>query len=211
MEQYYNYHPVTFESLGSNDMEYSPLDGELAPPADSTVHPSPALAENEAAVFDKPNDKWNVVPDYREEIYYLITDGSEVIFNLGESPDSTMQTTIPTAILLERTKETKRKEIRVEFYNDCLNSVVVDTISYHGGIDSAYRLDGALRLTEKASLTEVSFTDVNNVAHVLTIAQANVIILAVGQDYQTKFMNKQQKMVDIESAADEVAVNLIQY
>ncbi len=108
-------------------------------------------------------------------------------------------------------KEQREIEVRKAFNADANKPVVVNNITYHGGIDSAYRLDGALRLIEKAGLTEVSFTDIENVAHALTVAQANTVILSVGQDYQVKFMNKQQKMVDIKNAADEAAVNSITY
>lgn len=211
MEQFHNYHPETFEYISSKPMKYSPLDNEPAPPAFSTVKPLPTLAANEAAVFDKQNEQWNVVPDYRGITYYKIVDGAEVFFNLGEAPDSSVQPTLPAAIQLEQIKEAKRNEIRTAFYVDTLAPVIVNGISYNPGIESAYRLDAALRLNEKAGLTKVSFTDVDNIAHVHTIAQANTVILAVGQDYQVKFMKKQQKMVDIENAADEAAVNLISY
>ena len=211
MEQFHNYHPETFEYLSSKPMKYSPMDKDPAPPANSTVKPLPILAANEAAVFDKPNDKWTVVPDYRGTTYYKKIDGVEVTFNLGETPDSTVQKTLPTAIKLEHIKVAKRNEIRAAFFTDTTTPVVVDTVSYHSGIESAYRLDAALRLNEKAGLTEVSFTGIDNEAHVLTVAQANAVILAVGQDYQIKFMKKQLKMVAIKNAADEKAINLITY
>lgn len=211
MKQFHNYHPDTFEYLGSKPMKYSPLDKAPAPPAHSTVQTLPILAANEAAVFDVSNNKWNVIPDFRGIKYYKKSDGTEVMFKLGTAPDSSVQTTLPVAIKLEKTKELKRNEIRNAFFTDTLAPVVVNTVSYHPGIESAYRLDAALRLNEKAGLTDVSFTDINNVAHVLTIAQANAVIIAVGQDYQIKFMKKQQKMVDIKNATDEAAVNLITY
>lgn len=106
MDQFHNYHPETFEYLNSKDMEYSPLDGEPAPPADSTVHPLPTLTANEAAKFDKPNDKWLVVPDFRGTTYFL-ADGTEVNLELGEARTAEMLDAVPVDIILKRAKELK--------------------------------------------------------------------------------------------------------
>lgn len=211
MEQFHNYHPVSFEFLGSKPMLYSPEDQEPAPPAFSTVKPLPLLNVNEQAVFDTAIDDWKIVPDYRGITYYKKTDGAEVTYKLGEQPDATVQTTIPAAVLFKRAQEVKRNEIREAFNTDSFKPVTVGTLTFNGGFDSAQKLDGALRLSERAGLTSVNFTDIKNDTYTFALPDALNIVLAVGSDYQTKFMNKQQKMVAIDNATDQAALDLIVY
>lgn len=215
MELFY-FDDVTFEHLTTVEPVFAqpdPLDAGkyLYNPNRATLKAVPTVTTNEVAVFNIALNDWEIKPDYREAIYYLKTDGSPVTFAIGDIPDATMQTTVPVAIQLERDKEIKRNEIRGAFGVDCIKPILVDGINYHGGLDSAYRLDGAYRLKEKESLTEVTFTDINNVKHVLTMAAANTVIITVGKDYETKFMKKQQLMLDIDNAVDKAALELIVY
>ena len=102
--------------------------------------------------------------------------------------------------LLVQAKEAKRNEIRNVFNIESEAPVIVGTVSYHGGFDSASKLDGAKRMVETAGGTEVTFFDVDNLPHVLTLAEATTVILTIGADYQTKFATKQAKMVQVENA-----------
>lgn len=80
---------------------------------------------------------------------------------------------------------------------------------WHPGIESAQRLDGAMRLNEKAGQTTVKFFDVDNIGHILTFSEADTVILAVGVDYQTKFGIKKGFMVDIDSATTQAELDAI--
>lgn len=104
------------------------------------------------------------------------------------------------AELLANAKEAKRNKIRQAFNTESEAPVLVGTVSYHGGFDSATKLDGAKRMVEIAGGTEVTFFDVDNLPHVLTLAEATTVILTIGADYQTKFATKQAKMVQVENA-----------
>lgn len=91
----------------------------------------------------------------------------------------------------------------------CLLPVSAGGHDWNGGFDSALKLDAAKRLTESAGRTTVVFFDIDNVGHVLTIAEALAVVQAVGADFQTKLARKQARLVSIEQAADEAAVQAI--
>lgn len=112
---------------------------------------------------------------------------------------------------LTEAKEAKRNEIRSEFVKNSEAPVVVDTISYHGGFESASKLDAAKRMVEASGGTEVPFYDIFNLPHELTIAEAQIVILTVGADFQAKFANKQSKMVQVDNAITITEVEAISW
>lgn len=208
----FNYDAITGEFISQTVARENPLEpGEFLFPAHATAKPLPALQANEAAVFNATLDDWEVKPDYRGVTYYLIADGSEMTFDLGEAPDATVSLTKTDSVILEELKQVKSAEIRAAFEADAETPIEIAGVLYHGGLDSSVKLDGAFRLAEKASLTSVTFTDINNIAHTLTLAEADSIILTIGQAYQAAFMRKQQKLVDVVNAVDAAAVELINY
>lgn len=209
----YNYDPITKEFTSISKAQPSPLeDGIFLIPAFSTSIQPPMPGANEAVIFDDVTGGWTTIPDFRGVTYYMISDGAEVTFNIGEKPDLTiMQDTLPANIAFQRAKEAKKTEIRNAFKVDSQLPVTVNNVQYHGNIDSALRLDGALRLAEKSGATSVSFTDINNVRHTLTLADANNVIIAVGKAYEQKFMKKQALLVDVDNAADQAALDAIIY
>ena len=97
-------------------------------------------------------------------------------------------------------KESKRNEIRTDFESVENDPVEVNSLFWNGGYESAQKLDGAKRMAEMLSQTSVTFYDVDNIGHSLTTPEAEVIITTIGIDYQTKFANKQAKMVAIDNA-----------
>ena len=109
--------------------------------------------------------------------------------------------------LLAQAKETKRTQIRNTFNTQVELPVLVGTVSYHGGFDSAIKLDGAKRMVEALGGTTVTFYDVDNLPHILTLVEAQTVITAIGADYQTKFATKQAKMVQVENAITIEEVN----
>ena len=85
-------------------------------------------------------------------------------------------------------------------YNEVsIEPVPVNTIIYNGGYDSALKLDGAKRMAEMAGLTEVTFYDIDNKPNILSIDNANTIILTIGAKYQNDFKHLQNLKVLIES------------
>lgn len=116
---------------------------------------------------------------------------------------------IAPVLTLAEVKAIKSNEIREAYSLDSVKPVLHNTINWHGGFESAQKLDSAKRLSESAGLTTVTFYDVTNRAHVLTMEQAQSVIAAVAVDYQTKLAEKQSLMVAIDEATTISDVNLI--
>jgi len=106
-------------------------------------------------------------------------------------------------------KNAKQTQIRNEFNTSQEAPVVVNTISYSGGFDSAIKLDAAKRLVEALGATEVTFYDVSNVGHILSLVDAQNVITAIAMDYQTKFGIKQARMVAVENATTIQEVEVV--
>lgn len=69
----------TIETVACKDPEESKLKGEFVPliPAYATSIKPPELKENEAAVFDVENNKWNTKPDYRKN-FKVVTENQGI-------------------------------------------------------------------------------------------------------------------------------------
>ena len=101
--------------------------------------------------------------------------------------------------VLADAKSIKHSEIRTAFNTAALLPVTDSNgIHWSGGYDSAMKIDAAKRMAELAGLTEVTLFDDANVEHVLNMADAALVILTVGADYQTKFAHKQALMVAVD-------------
>ena len=112
---------------------------------------------------------------------------------------------------LEQLKEIKKNVIRNSFNIDSINDVIVDGVSYHGGMDSAMKLEAAQRFAELAGSPTVVFYDITNKKNVLKIDVAKHIVLTIVDDFQVKLSKKQAAMIKIDSAKTEAALNKISY
>ena len=101
---------------------------------------------------------------------------------------------------LENAKRAKRKEIKWWMDNVEESTLEVLGITWHAGYNSGQRLDGARRLSMEAGMTHVGFSDVDNVYHNLTIAEATQVVMAIGQDFQTKFAQQQAWKIQTDNA-----------
>jgi len=110
---------------------------------------------------------------------------------------------------LDAVKTEAKNLVRFSFEETSTLPVVIDGVNWHGGLDSALKLKGAVDIAEFASDTEVTLFDTDNTAHTLSIDDAKAIVLAVGSDFQTKLATKQGLLVAIEEAADLAAVDAV--
>lgn len=116
-----------------------------------------------------------------------------------KTADQLLQETLTNA------RQQKREEIRAAFAAASTQPVASPLggsplIYWHGGYDSAQKLDGARRLAMEVGDTEVTFYDINNTAHVLTTADARTIILTISNKFQQDFARKQSLMTAIDDA-----------
>lgn len=110
--------------------------------------------------------------------------------------DDELGIVFPAAPTLDDLRAAKYAEIRRIFAVATLVPVIDDTgRSWHGGIDSALKLDGAWRLAERSGASEVSFYDTSNARHHLDLADADEVVKLVAGRYQHHFGRKQALMV----------------
>lgn len=110
-------------------------------------------------------------------------------------------------------KDKKTRDIDDDF-NLSLVPVVVNSIFWRPGIDSASRFDGAKRISELVGATSVVFTDIDKTPHTLTFAEADQVIIAVGVDYQVKFMRRQsaiKAVADLPENSTQADIDAIVY
>ena len=112
---------------------------------------------------------------------------------------------------LNKLKEMKQRDIRAIFDTESNLPVVVNGVSYHGGFESAIKLDAAKRLAESAGMTDVEFFDVENNGHVLSLVDAQNVVLAVSSKYQQDLSKKQSLMVQIKNATSESDLRSIEW
>jgi hypothetical protein len=136
--------------------------------------------------------------DYREYLEWV------ALGNVPE-PEFTTDETLSNA------KEAKRIEIRAAYVLDSESPVTVNSVAYQGGFDSAIKLDAARRLSEAGGAVKVTFFDCSNNARILSLVDAQVVILTVASAFQTSFARKQLAMVAVDNATTESEVNLIIY
>ncbi len=117
--------------------------------------------------------------------------------------------TLDPEFTLDEIKENKRNEIRQAFNTESVADVQIDAVTYHGGYESNQKLDAGVRLAEQNAQTDITFFDVNNIGHLLTIAEAKLVTTGIGVKYQNDFNKKQGLMVNIDDAIDEATVALI--
>ncbi len=111
---------------------------------------------------------------------------------------------VPDFVIVDA-KKIKQSEIRSAFNTAAIFPVTdANSINWSGGFDSALKIDAAKRMAQMAGLTAVSIFDAANVEHALSLAEAEVVILTIGADYQTKFAQKQALMTAVDGL-DETA------
>jgi len=101
---------------------------------------------------------------------------------------------------LDAAKKKQKAIIRTAFEISANAPVTVAGVTYNGGYDSALKLDGAKRLAELTGHTSVTFYDIGNFSHILTIAEANDVITSIATSYQSSLSKKQSKLVYINAA-----------
>jgi len=101
---------------------------------------------------------------------------------------------------LEARRSRQADAVRREFTRDQALPVQALGVQWNGGLESALRLDGARRLAELGGLDSVTFTDTANQEHLLDLADAAQVVLAVGEAYRLQFLLKQARLRDIAAA-----------
>lgn len=104
------------------------------------------------------------------------------------------------AELLEQAKASKKLDLKATFTEACKEPVLYNDVNYHGGEDSAMKLDGKRRMIEAAGGISVDYFDVNDGVVSHTLEEAMQVCLAVANDYETKLADYKAKCKLVYSA-----------
>ena len=97
--------------------------------------------------------------------------------------------------LLEQAKASKLQQIEDDYITSEEQAVEVSGVVYSGGMSSAEAIDSYVRLNRLAGNATHNIWDVNGVEHSLTDAEADAVILAIGQQASAnKFTKKNRKV-----------------
>lgn len=112
---------------------------------------------------------------------------------------------------LQNSKDEKYIEVKKDFTTQESENILIDSVEYQGGYDSAIKLDSAKRLSESAGLEVVTFYDAQNNPHELLLSDANNIVISVAGKYQKDFGKYQNLKVSIKNAETIEQVELIKW
>lgn len=205
----YHYHTQTRTLIASGMADPDPRrPGYWLVPAHATPVPPPECEASDIPVFDPEAGGWTIVPDRRGQMWYRKKDGRPVTIDTVGLPDDSLTDQPPPSCAcwddavgawvydLTRGREAKFAEIRAAFARGAVEPIRdAAGVEWHGGYESAQKLDGAWRLAERSGLAEVIFYDTSNVGHTLPLAAADEIVKLVAGRYQQDFGRKQALMV----------------
>lgn len=170
------------------------------------VEPLP-VSLNECNVL-VAKDTWEVQPDFVGYIGFDSAGIQHEITEINVVPDPSW--TIDPPFMLADAQAIKKTDIKSLYYMS-INEPVTDanSVVWNGGFDSAIKLDAAMRLSEAAGLTSVTFFDLANNEHSLTLAEALVVVITVSSDFQLKLAHKQTLFQLIDNALNQTELDAI--
>lgn len=199
------------------------LDGE-------TLKPLPTLQANEVAIFNTELNEWEVKADFRGQDYWLKSDATKVEFIIGLAADATMTDKEPLndfplweadkwvdepVATLAKAKTLKLLQIKEDYkISEAAPIKVTHTIhgeiTYHGGGESADKIDKYVRLKQMGGAVDGHMIwDINGDETALTDAEAKEVILAIGNKSSTDDFTKKNRKVAVVVATTVTDVNII--
>lgn len=191
----YNYDKSTKEFLNAVDARENPLEkGKFLIPANATTIEPLVDKVGFAVCFDEANNEWVYIEDNRGIKSYATDTKQEKVVEYIGAIESGFTDLVPAindiwdgakwVADIVAVKKSKLKLIKSQFNTVSNENVVLNGINWVGGFDSALKLDGAKRMAEIATQTEVTFFDADDTGHILSIADATMVVLSVAGKYQ---------------------------
>jgi len=130
----FHFNKETGELLGEDIAITDPIDNLPMIPAYATAVIPPVYSINEIPVTNDNGITWEVIADYRNQVWFN-PDGSEVTFNsLGESPSIDQVSALTDALILQRSKRDKITYLE----NSCCTEVISGYLSSTLGTPHTY-------------------------------------------------------------------------
>ena len=113
---------------------------------------------------------------------------------------------IPPTPTLDDVKARQKTLIKAEFEKHENDPVTYNNITWNGGENSAFKINGAVQLAQKTSATQVTLWDSNNNTHVLSLGDAEKVAVAIALAYEEKIVKKHELYAQVDKATtvDEV-------
>ena len=123
--------------------------------------------------------------------------------------DGTADLAKEEAETLSKAKVSKLIEIQDDFALAEEQPVIVNTVSYYGGADSATAIDSYIRLNRLVGNTSHNIWDINGVEHILTDAEVDVLLVNIGSEASTNKFTKKNRKVALAVATTIAEVEVI--
>lgn len=174
----HTYSPKSGEYISTKDARQNPRPtsphDQFLLPANATFKTPKSVTKYETNVFNSELDEWEIKPDYRDEVYYLKSDGSKVTFKLGEEPDLiTMQDTFPANIQVEidtRQILDEKKATRDETLNSLTHDFLDGRVIQVRPKDES-NIRNAIEVMTANNMTTISWVMVDDVKYDVTIPE----------------------------------------
>ncbi|MEG1824354.1 MAG: hypothetical protein RRY12_01250 [Cloacibacillus sp.] len=220
----YSYNAENGEYLGEAKAWESPLEpGVYHLPAGATYTTPPAHGEHEAARWNTITGAWELVPDYRGEIYWNKSTREKVeIKELGITPAPELTDIEPTdheaewngttwEIPLAVCRKRKLNEVKTAF-NAYVAGSITTTQGYkmQFGESDSLKLEGSIKLMEAQGIAVAYLTDAGDDTHYdIPLATIKAVQLEMLAAYGAAHARKQQLRAQVEAAADKATLDTI--
>ena len=193
---FYIYDEKTKELIGTQNAFIDPLESEKQGkdvyliPQNGTDKEPPKTEKNQAVIFN--GDEWEVVADYRGEIYYIGTEQHEMK-ELGDLPKGATFEPVKPKKTLDELKSEKLSELTTlchNFDDKLVNNDMYAISSLGFKVNADIRSQNNLKGLISVNADTVNFIDYNNEIHKLTQKDLNTLLIECSKNSENLYTQK---------------------
>ena len=212
---FYTYDEKTKEYTGTQNAFIDPLETKkqgkkvYLVPANATDKKPLETKENQAVIFN--SSEWEIVADYRGQIYYIGTEQHEMK-ELGDLPEGATFEPVEPEKTLDELKSEKLAELTAitsKFDNQLVNTDMIIKSSLGFTINADLRSQNNLRGLIVTGVEPVNFVTADNSVQSLSNEQLNVLLNECALNGQSLYLQKWEYKEQIEHAQTVEDLNKI--
>ena len=212
---FYTYDEKTKEYTGAQNAFIDPLETKkqgkkvYLVPANATDKKPLETKENQAVIFN--SSEWEIVADYRGQIYYIGTEQHEMK-ELGDLPEGATFEPVEPEKTLDELKSEKLAELTAitsKFDNQLVNTDMIIKSSLGFTINADLRSQNNLRGLIVTGVEPVNFVTADNSVQSLSNEQLNVLLNECALNGQSLYLQKWEYKEQIEHAQTVEDLNKI--
>lgn len=203
----YNYDPITYEFLSSEDGILDPIDKLLMLPAYATSIKPLEKTQNKAICFNEADQVWYKITDNRNVDKWL--NNNKVVFELGDEVSAEMtDTQFSDFELLQQAQAQKHSEIKSRYGVDIYADIeYADSIySFPNGQQD---INTMTTICSAGAYDDLAWYNAAGSGSITTITNLKKLLLSVNIRNQSLFEKLQTKQGSIDSSTTIDAVNNI--